>query len=234
MKTSFKFLNEWVRPWREYVAECIGTFLLVFIASMLVYVERVYGNLGDLGIAIGLGFSYTALIFVTSPISSGFLNPALAISLWLVKKISGIRMVFYLIFQILGGFGAAGVVNLLVGSSSAGFSMSVLTLGLGVSYEGAMVIEAILTTGLVFALFATYVDRRGPVSFMPIVLGFYVTCASLIAIPLTGAILNPAKVIGPLLLSQANPSVAIYVIAPLFASLFGLVYEYIFMVHKKN
>lgn len=231
---SIKFVIEWIRPWREYAAEFIGTFLLVFIAFMLMYVEHIYGSLGDLGIAIGLGFSYTALIFMTSPISSGFLNPALAISLWLVKKISGVRLVFYLIFQVLGSFAAAVVVYMLVGSSSLGVNLGVLVLGLGVSYEGAMVIEAILTAGLVFALFATYVDRRGSISFMPVVLGFYLTCASLVALPLTGAVFNPVKVIGSLVLSKTVSNVSIYVIAPLFASLFGLVYEYIFMSRKKN
>ncbi len=228
------FLNTLVNPWREYAAEFVGTFFLVFISSVLFYVERVYGGLGIVGLALGLGFVYGALIFATSPISGGFLNPALTVSLWLVKRVSGTKTVFYLIFQFLASFIAGIMIYMLFGASALNVNLGSPVLGFGVSFETALILEAIFSAGMVWVLFATYVDKRGPVSFMPIVLGFYLTCVSLAALPLTGAVFNPARAIGPLVLSKSYSYLLVYTAAPFFASLLGLVYEYLYLRRKKN
>lgn len=228
------FLNNLVNPWREYVSEFAGTFFLVLISSSLFYVERVYGGLGIVGLALGLGFVYSALIFATSSVSSGFLNPALTVSLWLVKRISGTKTVCYLIFQFLASFIAGIIIYMLFRTSALNVNLGSPILGFGVSFETALVLEALFSAGMVWLLFATYVDKRGPVSFMPIVLGFYLTCASLAAIPLTGAVFNPARAVGPLVLSKSYSYILVYTAAPFFASLLGLVYEYIYLRRKKN
>lgn len=215
------------------MAELVGTLLFVFITSSIVVVDRVYVDIGTLGVALGFGFAYSALVFTTSRVSGGFLNPTLTLSLWLARKLSGVKTVFYLIFQMLGSILGAMVVFFVFGNSGLDVSLGGPELGLGVSPEVALVLESILVFGLVWVLFATFVDKRGSANLSFAVLGLYIAAVSLIALPITGAVLNPVRAIGPLLLSRAYSNILLFIIAPMFSSLFGPVYEFVFLRQKK-
>lgn len=234
MKVSFKFLNDWVNPWREYVSELIGTFLFVFFASSVVVVSKIYDNLEILPISFVIGFSYVSLIYACSKLSGGFLNPTVTIALWLTKKISGSRAVFYLISQIVGSFLAAEVVFIIFGSVVLPLQLGGPILGLGVLPQTALAVEAIVSSGLVFIVFATMVDKRGNSKFGPLALGFYLVASSLVFWPLTGASFNIVRALGPLVLSQSFSTLAIFIIGPLIGSLVAIIYEYVFIETDKK
>lgn len=234
MKLTFKFISDWIGPWREYVAEFLGTFLFVFMASSVVAVSKLYDNLGILPIAFAIGFSYISLIYACQSLSSGFLNPAITIALWLTKKISGSRTVFYLISQIAGSFLAAGLVALLFGSTVLQLQLGGPVLGLGVLPQTAMAIEALVSAGLVFIVFATIVDKRGNFNIGPLAVGLYLVAATVVFWQLTGASFNPIRALGPLVLSHAYSTLAIFVIGPLIGSLAAIVYEYVFVEPDKK
>ncbi len=230
----FDAVKLWFSDWRSYIAEFLGTFLFVLITGGTTIANFLYGDIKTLGLALTIGFSYTALLFATVHIGGGYLNPAVTIALWLVKKLEGAKALFFLIAQILASFAAGGVLLLIFGGTAKQVFLGAPALGVNVDITTAVLVEAILTAGLVFAVFSTMVDRRGPVSFGPITLGLFTVAATILALPITGAGFNPARSIGPAVLSNSTNSLAVFIIGPLAGSLFALVYEVVFLrKHKK-
>lgn len=234
MQKYWVIVKSWFSDWRAYIAEFLGTFLFVFVANGAVVVNFLYGDIKTLGLAITIGFSYAVLLFMTIYRSQGYLNPAVTIALWLVKKISPINTFFYIIMQVLASFAAAGLLLLIFGQSAKEIGLGGPTLGVNVELSSAVLVEAILTAGLIFAVFATIVDRRGPVSFGPVAAGLFVVAAAMVAIPVSGAGFNPARAIGPGVFSNSTSTLAVWIIGPLSGSLFALFYEVVFLRKGKK
>ncbi len=212
----------------------MGTFVFVLIANGVIISNFLYGDIKTLGISLAVGFSYAALVFMTVHTSGGYLNPAVVVALWLVKKLDGVKAVFFILTQVLASFAAAAILLLIFGEGAKQVYLGGPILGINVDISIAVLVEAILSGGLIFAVLATMVDRRGPVSFGPLVLGFFVVAATIMAMPISGAALNPARAIGPLVLSKTTNSLAVFVIGPLSGSLFALVYEVVFLRKGKK
>ena len=222
-------VKDWVSDWRSYLAEFLGTFLFVLISSFAVLTEALYGDIGVLEIGLVIGFSYTCLIFTFAHLGGGYLNPAITISLWLVQRLSASRTVFFLTAQLIASFMAAWVLLLFFGADGIKYALGSPSLGLNISLTQAVLAEAVFTAGLVLVLFSTIVDRRGPISFGPLALGLYLVATSIILISVTGAALNPARVIGPAIVSKSTNTLAVWIIGPLAGSLIGIVYELVFL-----
>ena len=227
-------VKDWISDWRAYLAEFLGTFLFVLISSFAVLTEALYGDIGVLGIAIVIGFSYAALIFAFGHLAGGYLNPALTISLWLVQKLSGAKTIFFLFAQIIASFAAAAVLILVFGADGINQALGAPSLGLNISLTQAVLAEAVFTAGFVLVLFSTIVDRRGPISFGPLALGLYLVATSIILISVTGAALNPVRAIGPAIISGQTNTLAVWIIGPLTGSLIGIVYELVFLRTKNR
>ncbi len=234
MKAPFKFLNDLISPWREYVIEFFGTFLFVFFASSVVVVSGSYDNLGILPISLVIGFSYVALVYGCCKLSGGFLNPTITIALWLTRKISGVRTVFYLISQVAGSFLAAGFIVVIFGSNALNIQLGGPVLGLGVLPQTALLIEAVVSGGLVFVVFATMFDKRGNFGMGPLAAGLYLVATTVVFWPVSGASFNMVRAIGPLVLSHSYSALAIFIIGPLIGSLMAIVYEYVFVETDKK
>lgn len=226
----FRFLSDW----RAYVAEFFGTFVFVFVASGAVVVNHIHGDLGPLGIAMATGLILSAMVFATVHISGGHLNPAVTLAMWLTRRISSIGLVFYILSQIIASFAAAFALYYVFGREALQFSLGGPVVSVGFSLQGAMVVEAILTAVLVFAIFGTMVDRKGPLSFGPWIVGLVVVAESIFAGTITGAAFNPARAIGPLVVSNSYESLLVWIVGPFTGSLFAFVYEYIFIRKTKK
>lgn len=225
-------LNSWYSPWREYIAEFIGTFLFVFITLAVVLSNILYTDIGTVGVAVSIGFSYAALVYATAHLSGGFLNPAIVVALWLAQKVSFFKAIFFIFFQISAGFAAALLVNFVFGAGSVQLHLGAPEIGSAVSVSSALILEAIFTGALVFTVFSTMVDRSGSVSFGPLVLGLLLTAVTLAALPISGSGFNPARVIGPYVISADVSNLAVWIIGPLVGSLFSLKYEILFLRKK--
>ena len=225
---SWRFLKTWLSPWRAYVAEFLGTFVFVFISSGAVLTNIFFGEVGLLGVALVTGLSITTMMLATVNISGGHLNPAVTLALWLSQKVRGTVAVFYMCAQILASFTAAGLLLFFFGTDSLQYKLGGPALGAGISDQTGLVIEATLTAILVFVVFATLVDKRGSVSFGPLAVGLIVLIAGVFAGPLTGAVLNPARALGPLLISGSS-DITVWIVGPATGALFGLVYDFLFL-----
>lgn len=234
MKLSAAFLKNWTAPWREYLSEFVGTTLFVFLASAVVLVGKIYGLESSLVIGFGVSFSYIATLYATTRVSWGFLNPAVVVALWLVGKLTAVKAVFYIFAQILGSFAAVSILFAVFGQRAGAFSFGVPVLGLGVSMEGAFILEAVLVSVFVFLVFALAVNKNDASVFAPLVLGLYLVVAGFISYPISGMSINPVRALGPGVISGNYLGFFVYLIGPFLGSLVGLFYEYVFVKKPKG
>lgn len=215
--------------WQAYLAEFIGTFVFVLVSSGAVLSSVFNIDINGSGVAIATGLILTAMVYSTVGISGGHLNPAVTLAMWFAEKISVTNAVFYICVQLLASISASYLLLWIYGQKSIQFILGGPIIGADITAQTAIAIEAILTAALIFAVFATTVDRRGPVSFGPLVIGMVVLASGIFAGPLTGAALNPARAFGPLLVSGTYSSILVWIIGPFSASVLGFVYKYLFI-----
>lgn len=211
------------------MAEFLGTFAFVFLVSLAVVSDIVFDQIGSVGLGLAIGFLYAACLYITNHLAGGFLNPAVTIALWLGQKLTLTRTVFFLIAQIVASFAAAGAIYLLLGKGTTEFLLGGPVIGLNVSTQIAVIVEAVFTALLIFAVFATMVDRAGPVSFGPLVIGLVVCSATIVSFPISGAAFNPARAIGHYVILGSYDFLAVWIVGPLMGSLVALFYDFVFL-----
>jgi aquaporin Z len=180
------------------VAEFVATFALIFIGAGSVVMAGPYGS-GLVGIALAHGLVLAVMVSLTAHISGGSVNPAVTIALWVAGKMSSMRAVVYIIAEVAGGIVGALLLRALVQEElwkAASLGAPVLAPGIGTG-KGVL-IEAVLTFFLVFAVFGTAVDKRGPFDKTAgFTIGLVIAFDILACGPLTGAAMNPARALGP-------------------------------------
>jgi aquaporin Z len=222
---------------RKYLAELVGTGLLVFFGAGVATVSfgfRGFGSSVSAGILLtGLVFGLVllGLVAVIGPISSCHVNPAVTLGAFLARRITLIDLLGYWVAQMLGGLLGA-LLLLWVMHSSPGYSISKIGLGangygtlslLHSSGGGAFLTEVILTAVFVLVvLAATRKDASAPVA--GIVVGLALALVNIMGIPIDGASVNPARSFGPAVLvgGQTLGQLWLFLIAPLVGAVFGV------------
>ena len=93
-----------------------------------------------------------------------------------------------------------------------------------------LLMEVVITFALVLVIFATAVDPRGMGNLAPLAIGLTVLVAHLVAVPITGASMNPARSFGPALVAGELTDQWIYWVGPLLGgAIAGLLYQFAFM-----
>ena len=184
---------------------------------------------GLIVIALAHGFAIALLAYATANISGGHINPAVTFAAWVTKNISTARAMMFVLAQLVGA--VAGALLLLVAiPDAADTNLGAHALGGGVSISTGLVMEIVVTFALVFVIFATAVDSGGMGNLAPLAIGLTVLVDHLIAVPITGASMNPARSFGPALVAGEWADHWIYWIAPLMGgALAGLVYQFSFI-----
>src|SRR4051812_11541489 len=208
---------------KKYVAETVGTFVLVFggVGSAVLAGDKI----GFLGISFAFGISLLAMVYVIGPISGCHINPAVTTGMLLARKISPGDALRYVVAQVIGAVIASGFILWIAGGSAAGYNVA--TGGLGANGYGlhspgqyslaaAFVTEVILTMFLVLTVLGS-TDVKAPVGFAGIAIGFVLVLIHLVGIPITNTSVNPARSIGPALFvgGWALQQLWLFVIAPL-------------------
>ncbi len=205
---------------RPYLAELLGTALLVLIGCGAVIFAG--GSIGVFGIAAAFGLGIAIVAYLTDGISGAHINPAVTIALALSGKFPWSKVLGYIVAQIVGAvLGAvilyAIVTNIANGALiiNAGFATN--TLNNGVSVIGGALVEIFMT--MVFCLVVLDTTRTSWSSnkaIAPLAVGAALFLANLVAMPLTGASINPARSIGPALVSgQHLSSLGLFILAPI-------------------
>ncbi len=217
----------WVRDprarrheWRRLFAEVLGTFLLVVVAAGGPVVDAVsHGRVPLDAQVVAPGLMVMATIYFMGMVSGAHLNPAVTLSFAARGNFPWSRVPGYVVAQLTGAMAAALLLRALFGT--AGHLGATLP-GPGISSGTALVVEMLLTLGLVSVILGTASGARNVGANAAIAVGGYIALAGLWAAPVSGASMNPARSFGPALLSGDWSSWWAYVAGPVLGGLMAV------------
>jgi MIP family channel proteins len=221
-----------------YIAEFIGTLLLVFFitAVVSVYVAAPTRlNPNPFIDSSGIGLVHTFLLFVliqTLAVASGaHFNPAVTAVLTMLRQIKPSDAGIYVVLQFLGGVAGALLTKalLLDEGKASNYGAPAVSDALNGNILPGMVVEAMGTFFLVWAIIGVAVNPRATKEWAALAIGGALGMAVMVFGPLTGASLNPARAFGPALVSGewggAGEFILVYLVAPVIGALVaGFVY----------
>jgi MIP family channel proteins len=218
-----------------YVAEFLGTFVLVFAITLSVSLFINPQGTGSDWVVVGLVHFLTLFVLVMAlgSISGAHLNPAITLGLLALRKIRPNDAAVYVLLQLAGAVAGALMTKFLliddladqqnVGATALNLSI------LGGDFQG-FVAELLGTFALVTAVVAVAVNPRAARDWSGLAIGGALGFAVLIIGPLTGAALNPARWFGPALVSGEWNTPLLYIFAPLVGGvLAAITYWYVFV-----
>lgn len=196
---------------RRMVAECFGTFWLVFggtgsavLAAVFLTAKGVPVGIGFAGVALAFGLTVLTMAYGIGHISGCHLNPAVTIGLWSGGRFPRSEILQYIVAQLAGAIIASGVLLVIV-SGHPGFDLQTSGLAAngysehspgGFGLAAGFITEAILTFGFLFVILGS-TDSRAPRGFAPLAIGLALTLIHLVSIPVTNTSVNPARSTGP-------------------------------------
>lgn len=200
---------------KRYISEFIGTFCLVFAGTGAVIINDTFGGVvSHPGIAIVFGLVVMSMIYSIGDISGAHINPAVTIGFYRLGLFSGRDVLPYIICQVIGAVAASGVLLLMFPNHK--------TLGAtlpNISILGAFIFEVILTFMLMFVIVHVSEGAKEKGLMAGVAVGGMVGLEAMFAGPATGASMNPARSIGPAVMSGNLPDLWIYIVAPIIGVL---------------
>ncbi|GER60853.1 aquaporin [Patiriisocius marinus] len=227
---------------KKYFAEGLGTFALVLFGCGAATIASVSQSgpegIGLLGISLAFGLSVVVMAYTIGPISGCHINPAISIAMLAAGKLSVKDTVGYVIAQCIGAIIAAAVLYLLA-SGSAGFSMPEWGLGSngwGDGYLGeynmtsALVAEFVFTFLFLLVIFGTTAKNASP-AMAGLAIGISLALIHMVAIPITGTSVNPARSLGPALFAggAAMSQLWLFIVAPIAGGLCAALVRNVFL-----
>ena len=193
------------------LAECIGTALLVTFGCGAVMVDGLReGALGLLGIAITWASLVAVLVYTLGHVSGTQINPAVTLALWSTGRLPSREVAPHLLAQIVGAAAGSALTVWLLGRG-AGVAMTALS----IDPLRGFVVEFLASFLVMATVLGAGVDERTPRGFAALAVGLTVGICVLVAGPLTGASMNPARSFGPALLSGDWTHHWVYWVAPI-------------------
>ena len=206
---------------RVMLAEAIGTFVLVLAIVAAVVAATLADPIAgtaysSLAVPVAGGVALAILAASLGPVSGAHLNPAVTIALALNRKFPWTRVPGYVLAQFVGAIGAALTVWWFYGANARSVAhLGATAPAAGVDAWQAFGVEAVATFVLVLIVVAVATGRRGETSIAPLAIGAALAGAILISGPISGAGVNPARAIGPMIVAGTFTDWWVYLIAPL-------------------
>ena len=214
---------------KKYLAEVIGTMVLVFMGCGSAVFLGVGADGGHLAVALAFGLSIVAMAYVIGNVSGCHINPAVSLGALLDKRISIGEFCGYVVSQVIGAI--AGAALLLALTNLVPAATVVLKEGLGSNgianaggIGGGLFVEIILTFIFVFVILGVTADKsKGAVA--GIVIGLTLTFVHIVGIPLTGTSVNPARSIGPAIFAggAALKDLWVFIVGPLVGAILAAI-----------
>ncbi len=232
---------------RKFLAELLGTFLLVFFGTgaVVVTLMLVHGTINPnefyigismadwLGINVVFGLAIAIGIFAFGKVSGAHFNPAVTIALWAVGKFPTKDVTPYILAQLIGASIASFLLALSLGYVAVSLNLGATVPFFGIGYFQAIIVEALGTFLLMTAVMAVIDNKVKPI-FAALIIGLSITASLTLISNISGGSINPARTFGPYL---ANTLLGggtfwyyfpIYIIGPILgAVLAAFVYNYV-------
>ena len=199
---------------KKYIAEFIGTFVLVFFGcgtAVVVGCDSVQGA-GYLTTALAFGLVIVAMAYSIGNISGCHINPAVSLAMLISGKMKILDFVGYVIAQCLGSIAASAAMLAIFGNDCGFGANSTNNFGVVIS----LIAEVILTFVFVLAILGV-TSKPEYSSVAGIVIGLALVLVHILGIGITGTSVNPARSIGPAIFAggTALSSVWVFIVGPL-------------------
>ena len=209
----------------KYIAELVGTFILVYAIASAATVYRNSGQLGVIGIGLVHAFVLAAIVYAISYKSGAHVNPAVTIGMLVAGKIKPKEASMYIVCQIIGAIVAAAVVYSIFGQSMG----ASVTLPAESNVTRAFILEMVMTFTLVYVIMATTTDKNFKIAPLAgVAIGFTLGLNVIFGGSITGGSLNPARSFGPALIAGNFRFHWIYWAAPIIGGIIAAaVYKFL-------
>ncbi|XP_039065088.1 aquaporin NIP1-2-like isoform X2 [Hibiscus syriacus] len=203
---------------QKLMAELLGTYFLIFAGCASVVVNVNNEKVVSLpGISIVWGLAVMVLVYSVGHISGAHFNPAVTIAFATCRRFPLRQVPAYILAQVMGSTLAAGTLRLLFSGPHDVFA--------GTSPQGsdlqAFVVEFIITFYLMFIISGVATDNRAIGELAGLAVGATVLLNVMFAGPITGASMNPARSLGPAIVSNHYRGIWIYLTAPTLGAVSG-------------
>jgi len=214
----------------KLVAECLGTFWLVFagIGSALLAAAFPELGIGFAGVALAVGLTVMTMAFAVGGISGGHFNPAVTLGLTISGRFAAKDLIPYWIAQLIGGIIAAALLYLIASGKDGFTAGNFASNGYGELSPGhynltsAFIIEGVMTAFFLIIILGS-TSAQAPAKLAPIAIGLGLTVIHLASIPVTNTSLNPARSTATALFAEsaALSQLWLFWIAPLIGAALG-------------
>lgn len=188
----------------KYLAELVGTFILVVIGSMTILSA---GQLGLVMVPFGFGLALLAAIYAVGHVSGGHFNPAVTLAMYLDRRTDLTDLIGYWVAQFAGGLLASLIIVIVSNREAvAQTTTSFPNLQLGIMSE------LVLTTVFVLVVLAS--TRTAPAT-AALGISFTLVAVHFAGIPFSGASVNPARSFGPAVVGGSFTGLWMYMLIPL-------------------
>ena len=203
---------------RRAAAEGLAAFALVFAGCGAIVTDAEYGGaLGTVGIGIVFGLVIMAMVYATGHLSGAHINPAVTVAFVVSRHFPGREAAVYITAQTLGAIAGALLLLAVWPSEPAALGATLPSVGA----LSAIAYEAVLTAILMFVIMAVATDARAVGTAAAIAIGGAVGLDAIFGGPVTGASMNPARSIGPALVTGELGDLWIYVVGPVVGAIAG-------------
>lgn len=203
---------------RQLISELIGTYVLVFAGTGAVVIDQVTGGgVSHLGVALTFGLVVLAMIYTLGDVSGAHLNPAVTIGFWAARRFPGKTVPQYVAAQVAGAVLASLTLRLLFPTDA----------GLGATHPAgpvlqSFVLEVVLTFILMFVILNVSTGAKEKGITAGIAIGGVIALEAAFAGPICGASMNPARSLGPAVVSMQLGDIWIYLAAPVLGALLAV------------
>jgi aquaporin Z len=211
--------------WRRLFAELFGTFLLVVVGAGAAVVDAVsHGAISRPAAVVSPGLTVLAIILFMGAVAGAHLNPVVTISFTLRGDFPWRRVPGYVVTQLAGATLAVLFLKAVFGDVG---SLGATVPGPHVHDWQAMLIEILLTLGLVSTILGTASRAQNVGALSAVAVGGYIALAGLWSSPISGAVMNPARTFGPDLVRGDFSHFWLYLAGPLAGGLIAVAFAWI-------
>lgn len=208
---------------KKCIAEFIGTFYLVFLGCGAVVLSEMESSYPTMAIPLVFGGAVSIMIYATGHISGAHFNPAVTIAFWVCRRFSLLRVPGYIFAQCFGAL-MASLLHYFIWGEAHSFGATHLSTSLNIGF----VFEIVLSFSLMFVIISVATDTRAVGELAGIAIGSTVAICAFVGGPLTGASMNPARSLGPALMSGYLGDLWLYLLAPVVGATLGAIcYEWL-------
>ncbi|MCB8945696.1 MAG: aquaporin [Ardenticatenaceae bacterium] len=194
----------------KYIAEFMGTFALVFVGTGAIIVNDTYdGIITHVGVAISFWLVIMVMIYAVGAISGAHFNPAVTIGFWLHRTLATREVMPYIGHQVAGAFAASLLLRVMFPQNQT-LGTTIPTVGTGTAF----LMEVVLTFFLMFVIISVVEGPTENLMMAGLAIGATVGMCALLAGPVTGASMNPARSLAPAIVSGIGSNLWIYLAAP--------------------